>query len=160
MAILSSDGTTVLSKSGLYALTTDVPVTQCTVNSDVYQSYNYPPIEYQGNYKNFDGERRLLFKAGQVVNKADIEALFPVATIASISPATGAAAGGTPVTIKGTNLDGATAAALGGVALTSFVVVNNTTITGVSGAHSAATVNVTVTDDSGTLTLTNGYVYV
>lgn len=158
MAILAADGTTVLSKSALQALMTTVPSTKLTVGQDIYETYNYAP--YKDNFKTFDGERRIKFKAGQIIDQADLDALYPAASIASISPATGAAAGSTPVTIKGLNLDGASGAAIGGVALTSFVVVNNTTITGVSGAHAAGTVNVTVTDDSGTLTLTNGYVYV
>lgn len=158
MAILAADGTTVLSKSALQALMTTVPSTTFTAQTDIYETYNYAP--YKANFKTFDGERRLKFKAGETVQQADIDNCFPAATLASISPATGAAAGGTPVTLTGVNFDGASGAALGGVALTSFVVVNNTTITGVSGAHAAATVNVTVTDDSGTLTLTNGYVYV
>jgi hypothetical protein len=158
MAILAADGTTVLSLTALQAKTTDVPATDCIVNEDIYESFNYAP--YKDNFKTFDGERRIKYKAGQQVRKADIVALYPAASILSISPATGAAAGGTPVTIKGVNFDGASGAALGGVALTSFTVVNNTTITGVSGAHSAATVATTVTDDSGTLTLAASYVYV
>lgn len=158
MAILAADGATVLSQSAMQAKTTTVPSTKLTVNEDIYETYNYAP--YKSNFKTFDGERRLKWKAGQVIDQADLNAAYPAATLASISPATGAAAGGTPVTLTGVNFDGASGAAIGGVALTSFVVVNNTTITGVSGAHAAATVNVTVTDDSGTLTLTNGYVYV
>lgn len=158
MAILAADGTTVLSQSAMQAKTTAVPSTKLTVNEDIYETYNYAP--YKSNFKTFDGERRLKWKAGQVIDQADLNAAYPTATITSISPATGGAAGGTAVTITGVNFDGASGAALGGVALTSFTVVNNTTITGVSGAHAAGTVNVTVTDDSGTLTLTNGYVYV
>lgn len=158
MAILAADGTTVLSKSALQALMTTVPSTKLTVTQDIYETFNYAP--YKENFKTFDGERRIKFKAGQVIDQADLDALYPAASILSITPATGAAAGGTPVTIKGVNFDGASAAALGGVALTSFTVVNNTTITGVSGAHSAATVATTVTDDSGTLTLAASYVYV
>ncbi|HZE01519.1 MAG TPA: IPT/TIG domain-containing protein [Pseudonocardiaceae bacterium] len=158
MAILAADGTTVLTKSALTALTTDVPATTTVVNADVYQTYNYDP--YRDNFKTFEGERRLLFKAGQVINKSVIDDLYPAATVASITPATGAAAGGTPVTIKGTHLSGTTGASLGGVALTSFRVVNDTTITGTSGAHSAATVNLVVHDDDGDVTSTGAYVYV
>ena len=158
MAILAADGTTVLSQSAMQAKTTTVPSTKLTVNEDIYETFNYAP--YKDNFKTFDGERRIKWKAGQVIDQADLNAAYPAASILSISPATGAAAGGTPVTIKGVNFDGASGAALGGVALTSFVVVNNTTITGVSGAHAAGTVATTVTDDSGTLTLAASYVYV
>jgi len=158
VTIYAADGTTKLSKTGLLAKTTDVPVTEATVNEDIYEAYNYDP--YRDNFKTFEGERRLLFKAGQVVRKSAIDDLYPTATFTSISPATGAAAGGTPVTIKGTHLAGATAAALGGVALTSFTVVNDSTITGTSGAHAAGAVNLTITDDAGTVTGTNAYTYV
>lgn len=158
MTIYAANGTTKLSKTALLAKTTDVPVTECVVNEDIYRRYNFPP--YEDRFATFEGELALLFKAGQVVRKSDIDDLFPTASFASISPATGAAAGGTPVTIKGTHFAGATAAALGGVALTSFVVVNDTTITGVSGAHAAGAVNVTITDDAGTVTGGGAYTYV
>lgn len=158
MAILASDGTTVLTKTALVAKTTDVPATQATVNEDVYQSYNYDP--YRDNFSNFEGERRLLFKAGEVINKSVIDDLYPTATFASISPATGAAAGGTPVTIKGTHLSGVTGVTVGGNALTSFVVVNDTTLTGTTAAHTAGAVNVVIADDAGTVTATNAFTFV
>lgn len=81
------------------------------------------------------------------------------ATVTAISPATGLAAGGTAVTITGTYLLNATGATLGGSALTSFVVVNDKTITAVTPAHSAGAVNLVVTDNSGTVTKTNFYTY-
>lgn len=158
MAILASDGSTVLTKTALLAKTTDVPVTQATVNEDIYQSYNYDP--YRDNFSTFEGERRLLFKAGEVINKSAIDDLYPTATFASISPASGAAAGGTPVTIKGTHLSGASGATVGGNALTSFVVKNDTTITGTTAAHTAGAVNVVINDDAGNVTATNAYTYV
>ncbi len=55
-------------------------------------------------------------------------------SVASISPEGGPTTGGTAVTITGTHFTGQTSAKVGGVALTSFVVVNDTTITGVTGA--------------------------
>jgi hypothetical protein len=158
MAILAADGTTVLTKTALLAKTTDVPVTKATVNEDIYQTYNYRP--YETHFKTFEGERKLLFKAGQVVDKSVIDDLYPTATFASIAPATGAAAGGTPVTIKGTHLSGASGATVGGVALTSFSVVNDTTIKGTTGAHAAGAVNVVIADDAGTVTATGAYTYV
>jgi hypothetical protein len=158
MAILASDGTTVLTKTALQAKTTDVPATKTTVNEDIYQTYNYDP--YRDNFKTFDGERKLLFKAGQVIDKSVIDDLYPTATFASIAPATGAAAGGTPVTIKGTHLDGVTGVTIGGNAITSFKVVNDTTITGTTAAHTAGAVNVVIADDAGTVTGTGAYTYV
>jgi IPT/TIG domain len=158
VTIYAADGTTKLSKTALLAKTTDVPVTQATVNEDVYEAYNYDP--YRDNFTTFEGERRLLFKAGQVINKSAIDDLYPAATFTSISPATGAAAGGTPVTIRGTHLAGATGATLGGVALTSFAVVNDSTITGTTGAHAAGAVNLVIQDDGGNVTANNAYTYV
>jgi hypothetical protein len=76
-------------------------------------------------------------------------------TITSIRPDSGYPAGGTSVTLTGSGFAGATGATVGGVALTSFVVVNDTTITGVTGAHAAGDTNVVV----GTGTLTNGFTY-
>jgi hypothetical protein len=158
MAILASDGTTVLTKSALVAKTTDVPTEYCTVNEDVYQTYNYRP--YETHFKNFEGERKLLYKAGQVIRKSAIDDLYPTATFASISPASGTAAGGTVVTIKGTHLSGTSGVTVGGNALTSFSVVNDTTIKGTTAAHTAGAVNVVIADDAGNVTATGAYTYV
>jgi hypothetical protein len=67
--------------------------------------------------------------------------------------------GGQPFTLTGTNFLAGAAAAFGGTAATSVVVVNDTTITCVSPAHAVGTVNVTVTTSGGTATLTGGAVY-
>lgn len=80
-------------------------------------------------------------------------------TVSSISPNTGTTAGGTAVTITGTNLTGATLVAIGGVACTSVVVVGPTSITAVTGANSAATDNVSVTTPGGTGTGTGLFTY-
>ncbi|MGA8615542.1 MAG: IPT/TIG domain-containing protein [Xanthobacteraceae bacterium] len=80
-------------------------------------------------------------------------------TISSISPATGSTAGGTAVTITGTNLTGATSLTFGGNAATSVVVnAAGTQITAVTPSGSG-TVNVAVTTPGGTATVTNGYTY-
>lgn len=81
-------------------------------------------------------------------------------TVDSISPVSGIAAGGTAVTIKGQNFDDSTGATVGGVALTSFVVVDDETITGVTGAHSAASgLSVAVTNPVGTGTKASAFAY-
>jgi hypothetical protein len=61
---------------------------------------------------------------------------IPVVT--SISPVGGPPGGGTNVTITGSNFTGAAGAKVDGVALTAFVVVNDTTITGTTGAGMTA----------------------
>ena len=81
-------------------------------------------------------------------------------TVTAISPTSGPTAGGTSVTITGTNFTGATAVTIGGTAATSVVVVNATTITAVTPAGTAGAQNVTVTTPGGTGTGTNLYTYV
>ncbi|MDR7169699.1 hypothetical protein J2W56_003443 [Nocardia kruczakiae] len=71
-------------------------------------------------------------------------------TLTSIIPASGSAAGGTTVVLTGTHLTGATAVSFGGTPATSFTVNSSTQITAVAPAHSAGTVQVTVTTPSGT----------
>jgi hypothetical protein len=70
-------------------------------------------------------------------------------TIASVSPNEGREAGGTPVTITGTNFTGATAVKFGSANAKSFKVNSETSITAVSPAGTG-TVNVTVTTAGGT----------
>jgi uncharacterized repeat protein (TIGR02543 family) len=71
-------------------------------------------------------------------------------TVTNISPSSGPAAGGTSVTITGTNFTGATAVTFGAVNAASYTVNSATNITAVSPAGSAGTVHVTVTTAGGT----------
>ena len=68
--------------------------------------------------------------------------------VTAISPASGPAAGGTSVTVTGTNLTGATAVEFGGTAATSVTVNGPTQITATSPAGTG-TVDVTVTTPGG-----------
>ena len=99
--------------------------------------------------------------SGATVNAALISGLpFPegiavtagstVPTVAGISPTTGSNAGGTLVTITGTNLTGTTAVNFGDAAASSFTVNSPTLITATSPAGAAGTVDVTVTTAGGT----------
>lgn len=81
------------------------------------------------------------------------------ATVTSVSPNSGAAAGGTAVTLMGTLLSGATSVTFGGEAATSVNVVNATTITAVTPAHAVGIVDVVVNTTAGPATLPNGYTY-
>lgn len=78
--------------------------------------------------------------------------------ITAISPVTGPAAGGTAFTITGDHLFGTTLVNFGATPATSFVVVNDTKITGVNPAHVAGAIVVTVTGPSGTDTTPFTYV--
>lgn len=83
----------------------------------------------------------------------------PVPTVASVTPNTGPAAGGTAVTIAGNYFTAASAVTFGGVAATSVVVVTDTQITCATPAKAAGAVAVAVTTPSGTGTLANGFTY-
>jgi hypothetical protein len=144
----SSGSTKNLTESQLNALTAnpDNPVTYRKITADVYQYFTHD------HSNRFEGGQRLLFRAGQVVKQSEIDALFADATIDTVTPATGPAAGGTAVTIRGTNFGGATAVAFGGTAATNVKVVDETTITCTTAAKTAGATNLTITDDSGTAT--------
>ncbi len=79
----------------------------------------------------------------------DVQAVAGTPTVTGISPTTGPHAGGTTVTITGTNFAGASAVKFGGSEATSFTVVSPTSITATSPAGSG-TVDVTVTTPGGT----------
>ena len=81
-------------------------------------------------------------------------------TVTSVSPNSGPTAGGTSVTITGTNLTGATSVTFGGASATNVVVTNSTTITAKTPAHAAGAVTVTVTTSGGTGSKTSAYTYV
>jgi hypothetical protein len=81
-------------------------------------------------------------------------------TVTNISPASGGAAGGTAVTITGTNFQAGARVNIGGVECTGIVVVSSTSITCFTGAHAVGLVDVTVTNtDFGFGTLASGYTY-
>jgi hypothetical protein len=79
-------------------------------------------------------------------------------TVTGVSPNTGPAAGGTPVTVAGTGLTGATGVTFGGVAGTAFSVTSPTSIS-VTTPAGAGVVNVVVQHPGGNVTLTNGFAY-
>jgi len=87
-------------------------------------------------------------------------------TVTSITPSTGPLAGGTPVTIIGTNLIGPTDSetslsnvSIGGTTLTNMTVVSATKIIGSTQTGTAGPVNVIVSTPNGTVTRTNAYTY-
>lgn len=154
----ASDGS-ILTKAALDALTEDVPDPdpEVIVPIEVWQDYTIG--EGTDPDPAFEGGRRRLFYAGQTVKQSFIDGLFEAATIDTVTPASGDGAGGTAVTIKGTNFAGTTGVTFGGTAATSVVVHDETTITCVTPAHADGAVNVVVADDSGNVTKTNGFTY-
>jgi hypothetical protein len=157
MSITNEAGQT-LTESAMNALTDDVaaPPTMVTVTEDIWQRFT---AEGQTGPKAFEAQTRLLFHEGQVVAQSAVDALFADATIDTVLPATGPAAGGTAIKITGTNFGGVSGVTVGGVACTNVRVVSEKVISCTTGAHAAGAVNVVVTDDSGAVTKTNGYTY-
>ena len=88
------------------------------------------------------------------------EVSSPAPSVTSVSPNTGPTAGGTSVTITGTNFASGATATFGGVPATNVTVVNSTTMTATTpaGIDGAATVTVSFNGQSGSLT--NGFAYV
>ena len=82
-------------------------------------------------------------------------------TVTGVSPSSGSTAGGTAVTISGTNFATGAGVTFGATAATNVVVVSSTTITATTPAGSAGAVTVTVTNP-GSLSgsLASGYTYV
>jgi IPT/TIG domain/Matrixin len=77
-----------------------------------------------------------------------------------VTPSFGSTAGGTLLTIVGSNFQSGATVSVGGVAATGVVVVNSAIITATTGAHSAGMVDVVVTNpDAQSATLTGGFTY-
>jgi hypothetical protein len=73
-----------------------------------------------------------------------------VPTVTALSSSSGATGGGNTITLTGTNFTDATSVAFGGLTATSYTVNSSTSITAVVPRGAAGTVNVTVTNASGT----------
>jgi hypothetical protein len=86
--------------------------------------------------------------------------VYVAPTIASVSPDAGPDTGGTPITITGTNLLGASAVRIGGTLATALAVVDGTTLTCVTPAGTAGSRDVQVTVPGGSVTRTDGFTYV
>ena len=101
---------------------------------------------------NSDGQSGTLSNGYTYVNTAP--------TVASITPASGPIAGGTAVTITGTNFVSGATVSFGGTAATGVTVVSSTSITATAPAHAAGAVDLVVTNPNGQNgTLSNGYTY-
>lgn len=81
------------------------------------------------------------------------------ATVSSISPATGLAAGGTVTTSTGTNLFGVTAVTFGGASATAVSVTSDGKVKATTPPHAAGAVTVVYTDNSGPVSKPAFYTY-
>ena len=80
-------------------------------------------------------------------------------TVSSVSPNSGTTAGGTAVTITGTNFATGATVTFGTAAATNVAVVNSTTVTATTPAGSAGAVTVTVTVSGQSGSLASGFTY-
>jgi hypothetical protein len=93
------------------------------------------------------------------VNGGSCGALPPA--VASVAPSSGTTAGGTVVTITGSNFQEGAAVSMGGSGATSVSVAGSTLLTCIAPPHAAGAVDVTVTNpDGGSSTLAGGFTYV
>lgn len=84
----------------------------------------------------------------------------PAPTYVSVSPTSGAAAGGTAITITGTGFQSGATVTVGGNAATSVTVVSSTSITCTTAAHAAGATDIVVTNiDSQTVTGSGAYTF-
>ncbi|MCL4849237.1 MAG: IPT/TIG domain-containing protein [Acidobacteria bacterium] len=94
---------------------------------------------------------------------AEVNALVPAPapTVTAVSPTSGPIQGGTAITVTGTNFRAGATVTIGGVVAQNVVVVNQTTISAVTGATSTpGTFEVRVTNSDGTSAgLTQGFAY-
>jgi hypothetical protein len=155
MASFVTEDGTVLNKTELYALATEQTQESIFVfNEDVHQVFT----QNEGN-ATYEGADRLMFHAGQRVPESEIEALFKTATVATVTPNTGPAAGGTEVVIDGTDFGGAEGVTFGGTPGTAFERVSNTRVKVTTPAHAAGAVDVVVLDDAGNVTKAGGFTF-
>lgn len=153
MTSLRDTSGNTLNKTELLALMTEQTLAKVyKVNADILQRFTFDGGGFEG------GEKTIMYN-GQIVTQAFVDALFKTATVDTLVPATGLAAGGTVVTINGTNLAGVEGVTFGGTAGTALVVVSETQIRITTPAKTAGAYNVVVKDDAGDVTKTNAFTY-
>ena len=84
---------------------------------------------------------------------------LPPPTISGISPSSGSTAGGTTVTLTGTNFASGATLTIGGVAATGVTALSATSLRAVTGPRAAGVVDVVVTVGTQSATLARGYTY-
>jgi hypothetical protein len=99
------------------------------------------------------------FYSGFNIGVSSVNASTPAPTVTAVSPGSGSTAGGTSITITGTDLTGATAVTVGGNACTNVVVVSATSITCSTPAGAAGTASILVTTPGGTNAANTLYTY-
>ncbi|WP_370351512.1 IPT/TIG domain-containing protein [Catenulispora sp. EB89] len=137
---LGAGGTTGVSFGG-------VPAASYTVDSDSQITAVVPPQTARTvdvTVTNDNGT--------SATGQADQYTYAAIPTFASMTPNSGVSSGGTSVVITGTHLSTTTAVYFGGTAASSFTIDSDTQVTAVTRAQTNGTVDVTVTNTSGTST--------
>lgn len=153
MTFQSSGDATLTETEFRAKLTTVSTETVYEANEDIYQKITFPGA------KNFEQGQKLFLNEGQRITESEVNALFTTATFDSITPATGPAAGGTVVTITGTDFAGTQGVTFDGAAGTAFKVISNTKIQVTTPAGVAGTADVVIQDDAGNVTAAAAYTY-
>jgi hypothetical protein len=152
MTFVDSTGA-VLTKTQVLALTTTKTTTVVReFTADVFRKTT-------PDGGGFETGSQLAFHSGQDATEDEINAEFVTATVTSIVPATGPAAGGTVVLINGTNLSGTKGVTFGGTAGTAFKRISNNRVQVTTPAKTAGAYTVVTQDDAGDVTTLTGFTY-
>lgn len=152
MGLYKANGQRITKAAFPAVAVTDTPQ---RITEDVYESEPYG----LGDGRPEGSKRFLLYQAGTVVPQSAIDRLFTAGTIAAVIPATGPAAGGTTVTIKGANLDGVSAINFGATPGTNLRIVSAAEVTVTAPAGAPGAVNIVAVADAGNSTKAGGYTY-
>jgi uncharacterized delta-60 repeat protein len=156
------DGSTVKGYiNGSQVLTQAVTLQLSSRTADIYVG------NYAGTALPLDAKLDELSIYNRALSASEVLAIYQAGstgktsppTVTSLSPNTGGTAGGTSVTLTGTNFTGASAVTFGGNAATNVTVVNSTTITATTPARTAGTASVIVTTPGGTNAANSLYTY-
>ncbi|RLS25448.1 MAG: hypothetical protein DWH70_05185 [Planctomycetota bacterium] len=107
------------------------------------------------------GELKAVVTTNSISSGSEVEVatIVEVPTITSISPGAGPTGGGTTITINGSFFTNVTAVTIGGIAASSFTVVNGQKITAITPPGTRGAANVFVTDNNGTNSTTVNTVF-
>jgi hypothetical protein len=136
---IAATGVTVVARVGSRGATTVTAVTPARASSLVDVAVTTP--------------------TGTVTSSAAFRYGLAEPTIAGVSPSSGPLAGGTTITITGTELTGTTNVTVGGVPATGVTVVNATTVTAVTPAHAAGLVAVALATPGGAVAAAGAFTY-
>jgi len=151
-----------VTSGGPYTLVRNVGLVTTYVDNNIQNGQNYyyvtTAVNSVGEESAYSNQAPAAVPSG--VSQTAIVSLAAPPTVSSISPNSGSTAGGTAVTITGTNFASGATVTFGSTAATKVVVASSTSIIATSPAHSAGAATVTVTVNGQSGSLTNGFNYV